>query len=151
MRLAFDNQAHYTDFSAAYQLYLNRCRDGNPVDEKTYRRVLKAYCKMMAERLEEDGMVDLPNELGMLSVANIRRRGRWADGKFVGYGGYDWKNNAPYNDLKTFGIVYLPKHGKGNLRCYGFVANRKLFQRMKEKYVSGASNWALMEFNDEMI
>lgn len=151
MRLAFDNQAHYTDFAAGYQLYLNRCRNGNPLDEKTYRRVLKMYCKCIAKHLQNAGMADLPNGLGTIAVANIRRNGRWKDGKMIGHGGYDWKNRAPYDTLKTFGIVYLPKHGKGNLRCYGFVANRRLFKAMKEKYLSGDSGWTLMEYNDEMV
>jgi hypothetical protein len=54
--------------------------------------------------------------------------------------------------LKAFGMVYLPRRGKNaNLRSYGFVANRALFKRMKNKWNCGFNDWKPIEFNDEMI
>ena len=84
MKLAFNNEAKYTDFAPGYELYLRRNRTGNPVDEATYRRVLKAYCKMMAERLQNDGIVDLPCGLGSICAALIRKKAQYRNGKFDG-------------------------------------------------------------------
>ncbi len=151
MKLAFSNEAKYTDFTPGYELYLKRNRTGNPVDEATYRRVLKAYCKMMAERLQNDGIVDLPCGLGSICAALIRKKAQYRNGKFDGYGAMDWKTGKRDGKLKAFGLVFLPKHEKGSLRSYGFVGNRKLFQRMKEMYSGYECPWTLIEFNDEMI
>lgn len=152
MRFAFDNMAHYTDFSAGYKLYQNRARHCEPVTESIYRKVIKDYCKMIAEELKETGFVSLPSDLGVISTAILTRKPQYRGKKFVGYGRKNWNTGEYDGSLKTFGIVYLPRHGKNdNLRCYGFVANRRLFKDIKEKYESGTSFISPVDFKDEMI
>lgn len=153
MKLAFNGKAHYTDFDKGYELYVSRSRKGECFDKKTYNRVIRLYCKKMAERLLDDGFVDLPAGLGMITAAEITRKPQYRGKTFVGYGKMDWKTGHRDGKLKTFGMVYLPRRGgrKENLRSYGYVANRALFKKMKSKYDSPGCSWALMEFNDEMI
>ena len=151
MRLLFKGEGRFADFAPAYELYLRRKRSGNPLDETMYRRVLKAYCRRLALRLEEDGMVDLPCELGSIGTALIGKRYVYRNGKYVGYGAFDYKKWEYDGNLKAFGVAYLPKHGNDSLRCFGFVANRNLFQRMKKKYMESQCSWIPMDFNIEMI
>lgn len=151
MKLAFSGEARFADFQPAYELYLRRERKGSPVDEPTYRRVLKAYCKRLAERLEEQGMVDLPCGLGTIAAASITKKAMYRDGKFDGYGAMDWKTGRRDGKLKAFGLVFLAGRGKGSLRSFGFVANRRLFQRMKSKSEEYGCPWTTIEFNDRMI
>ncbi len=152
MKLAFNGHAHYTDFADGYQLYVNRSRKGQCVDKKTYNRIVRMYCSILAERLQENGIVDLPNEMGMIAAAEIRRKPQYRGKKFIGYGKYDYKKGHYDGIIKTFGLVFLPRRErKQNMRCYGFVANRVLFKRMKEKYESGLCLWQPIQFNDEMI
>ena len=150
MRLAFSGKGRYTDFSDAYSLYLKRSKTGNVMDEKMYRRVIKDYCHALADRLLRDGMADVPG-LGTITAATITRKAQYRGDKYIGYGGIDRTTGRFDGKLKTFGIVFLPQRGrKQNLRCYGFVANRRLFRKMKEKHENG-SGWALIDFKDEMI
>jgi hypothetical protein len=150
MKLAFSGQARYTDFSDGYALYLKRSKKGNVLDEAMYRRVVKEYCQTAAERLIEDSMVDLP-EIGTITAVSLIRKAQYRGDKFIGYGAKDWKTGRYDGKLKTFGLVLMPKsRRKQNLRCYGFVANRKLFKRMKKIYDSGR-HWPLIDFNDKMI
>ena len=151
MRLAFSGEARYADCTEGYKLYMKRARKECLVNDATYKKVLKAYCRRLSERLKQNGMVDLPCGLGMVSTTIHTRRPMYRDGKFDGYGMMDWKTGARDGKLKVFGIAFLPKHGKGSLRCYGFVANRKLFQAMKEKYNGDDCQWVPIEFNNEMI
>lgn len=110
------------------------------------------YCSMLADRLQENGIVDLPNEMGMIVAAEIRRKPQYRGKKFIGYGKYDYEKGHYDGTIKTFGLVFLPKRAKKqNMRCYGFVANRVLFKKMKEKFKSGLSQWKPIQFNDEMI
>lgn len=150
-RLAFHDKGKYTDFNAGYELYCKRCKK-EPVDFKTYKNVVRAYCKHIAERLESDGMVDLPSSLGTLVVSDIRRKPQYRGKKFVGFGKVDWKAGHYDGSNKAVGVVYLPRRDKtNNLRCFGFVANRRLFYRIKEKLESGLCAWKPMEFNETMI
>lgn len=152
MRLAFDNKGHYPDLSEGYALYIRRCRERKPIGRKDYSRVVKAYCRLLAKRLEAEGAVDMPKELGTLTAARLTRKPQYRGKRFVGYGKMDWTTGRYDGKLKTFGIVYLPKHGKNdNLRCLGFVANRSLFKRMKSRYENEECSWSLLDFNDDMI
>lgn len=152
MKLAFNGQAHYTDFSRGYEIYLRRERKEERQDEATYRRVVKAYCRILAERLVENGIVDLPGDMGSIAAAIITRKPQYRGKKFIGYGKMDWKKGHYDGKLKTFGMVYLPRRGKNkNLRSYGFVANRRLFKNMKDKYNSNDCRWMPIEFEEEMI
>ena len=152
MRLAFDNQAHYADFSEGYKTYLKRTKVDKPVDEKTYKRIVKAYCKRLAQRFEEDGMIDLPCEMGTVTTAILTRRPQYRGKKFIGFGKKDWTTGLYDGTLKTFGIVFLPNRKVSqNLRCFGFVTNRRLFKKMKELNDGTGKKWTPVVFNDEMV
>ena len=153
MKLAFSGQGRYPDLKSGYALYVHRNRTRKPMDEKTYNRVVKRFCAYLADLLEENGCVDLPCELGTVSTAVITRKPRYRYGEFVGFGAKNWKTGEYDGNLKAFGVVYLPKHDdkKQDLRCYGFVANRKLFQRLKAKYIGYECPWTPLNFNDKMI
>jgi len=147
MKLAFSGQAHYPDLDAGFELYEKRAKTRLCVDKKTYRRIIKMYCRKLAKRLETDGMIDLPSDLGSIMTAVIRRKPQYRGDKFVGFGKMDWESGHYDGTYKTFGLVFLPNRTKSqNLRCYGYVANRQLFKRVKELYKG-----AVLDFNDNMI
>lgn len=152
MKLAFSGEAHYPDFSEGYQLYVKRSKKGTYFDSKTYNRVIRKYCNILADRLCEQGMVDLPGELGSIFAAMITKKPQYRGKQFIGYGAMDWEKGHYDGKLKAFGLVFLPKRTKnGNLRCFGFVANRQLFKRMKAIYNSDDRNWKPLDFKNEMI
>lgn len=152
MKLAFSGKGTYPDLSDGYALYAGRSRDKGSMDEKTYNRIVKAYCKILAERLLKDGMVDLPARLGSLSAATITRKGQYRGDKFIGFGKMDWEKGHYDGKLKTFGVVFLPNRSKSQcLRSYGFVTNRQLFKRMKARSEEFPCPWAMIKFSDEMI
>lgn len=152
MKLAFNSQARYTDFSDGYKLYIARSRKGESVDETMYKRIIRKYCSRLAEHLQEYGIIDLPNEMGSIAVAEITRRPQYRGKQFIGYGKMDWKKGHYDGTLKSFGFVFLPKRNKKqNLRCYGFVANRELYKKMKDIYQAPHCSWHPIVFNDEMI
>lgn len=152
MKLAFDSLAKYTDFSKSYEQYSKRSRRGLTFDESTYKRVIREYCHILSDRLFENGFVDLPKDMGSISAAVIRRKPQYRGKKFVGFGGLDYATGIRDGKYKTFGIVYLPKHERNaNLRCLGFVANKRLFRKMRERYLESDNNWHPVEFTEEMI
>ena len=152
MKLAFSGEARYPNFTDGYRLYSKRVRKGSLVGFSAYCKVVRMYCASLAERLCKDGMVDLPAGLGMITVASFTRKPRYREGKFVGYGMYDWDTKKYNGNPKAFGLVYLPNRNRSeNLRCYGFVANRKLYKRMKSMYDNDYKSWTPLEFNDDMI
>ena len=152
MKLAFHGQAKYADMSDGYDLYRRRTRTNEPVPLHIYTAVVKEYCRMMAEDLEKEGMVDLPVGLGTIAAVRIFRRPQFRGKKFVGYGKFDWKKGHYDGEPWAFGLAYLPRRTKTqNLRCYGFVANRRLFKRMKELYEGYGCPWVPMEYGNEMI
>ena len=151
MKLAFNSKGHYTDFDKGYEIYLKRSRFGETLTSKEYRRVIRDYCKMLAERLKKNGIIDLPNEIGSIAACTITRKPQFRGDKFVGYGKMDWQKGHYDGTLKTFGICFLPRHGKHkNFRCFGFVANRQLFKEVKKIYEDGCE-WVPLQFKDEMI
>lgn len=151
-KLAFSGKGKYPDFEKGYTLYCKRKKKGEPVAETVYNNIVRDYCKTLADRLEKDGMVDLPKDTGTLFTAIFRRKPQYRGNKFVGYGKIN-RTTGNYDGSPTaFGIVFLPKRNKtNNLRCFGFVANRRLFQRLKNSYVEQTCNWIPMQFNDKMI
>ena len=152
MKLAFSGQAHYSDLSKGYDLYVKRSRKDEYFDRETYNRVVRLYCRRLGERLGSDGIVDLPCDLGSLAAATITRKPQYRGDKFIGYGKMDWEKGHYDGQLKTFGIVYLPSRDRTqNLRCFGFVANRQLFKKVKGIYESDECGWRLLDFNDDMI
>lgn len=152
MKLAFSGEARYPDFKDGYELYLRRSRTRECVDEKTYNRVVKEYCRRLAERIDKEGIADLPCGLGAVAAVTLRRKPQYRGKRFVGYGKMNWKTGYRDGRPTAFGVAFLPSRERNqNLRCYGFVANRKLFKRMKERYDAGTNSWHPMELNDEMI
>lgn len=152
MKLAFSGDARYTSFDGGYDRYVKTSKTRKPVDKKDYKRVVRMYCEMLAKTLESEGIVDLPCDMGAIAAVMIKRKPIFMGKKFVGYGKKDWKNGGAYDDSrKAFGIAFLPRHINGNMRCYGFVANRKLFKKMKELSDSFICPWIPMTFTDEMI
>ena len=152
MKLAFSGEARYPKFDLGYELYSSRVRTRMPVSINSYKRIVKRYCASLAERLYNEGSVSLPMKLGTLSAAVIKRKPKYREGKFIGFGKKDWKTGNYDGTYKAFGIVFLPNRTKNpNLRCFGFVANRALFKRLKERYDGYDCPWVPLEFNDEMI
>ena len=151
MKLAFSGEARYPRYTEGYELYKKRTRSRECMDFDTYKRVIRRYCSGLGDRLVDEGMVDLPCGLGSITSAIFTRKAKYKDGRFLGYGkiGRDGKFDGT---LKAFGIVYMPRRDKNNnLRCYGFVTNRQLFKRVKNKYIGDECNWVPIEFKDEMI
>ena len=152
MRLAFSNKAKYPDFDSGYDLYAKRSRGRALISKDVYKRIIREYCLGMSMRLLNDGMVDIPGNIGTLYAAVIGRKPVYRDGKFVGYGKFDWATGRYDGERDAFGVVFLPNRRKTpNLRCYGFVANRRLFKKMKWLYESDYCPWVPIEFNDEII
>jgi hypothetical protein len=152
MKLAFSGQARYTDFAEAYDLYVKRSRSESHMDETMFHRVIRMYCGLLADALFKDGQVDLPCSMGTIAAAIITRKPQYRGKKFIGFGGRDYKNGGYDGKLKTFGLVYLPRHDKNkNLRCFGFVANRKLFKRIKRAYADETCSWSPITFDTKMI
>lgn len=151
MKLAFSGEARYPDTTEGYKLYVRRTKSRECIDKKTYDRIIRDYCRSLTERLLEDGMVDLP-ELGSVAAAMLRKKALYLGNKFIGYGKMDWKKGHYDGEPRAFGLVFLPNRRRSsNLRSFGFVANRKLFKRMKAVYLSDDCPWVPMEFEDEMI
>ena len=152
MKLAFNGQGRYADFRKGYELYVKRSKLGKCMSEEMYRKVVRSYCRMLADTLGDEGIVDLPGGLGSIAAATLTRKPQYRGKKFIGYGKYDWDKGHFDGKLKTFGMVFLPRRERTqNLRCYGFVANRRLFQKIKEKAIGFGCNWKPIEFNDEMV
>lgn len=152
MKLAFSGQGHYSSFDDGYALYMKRDKSGAPLDKKTYKRIIRSYCKILAQRLLEDGVVDLPSRFGRIAAVRITKKPQYRGQRFVGYGAMDWKKGVYDGKLKTFGITYIPRRDRSqNMRCLGFVANRQLFKRVKSFFNEGSCGWDLMDFNEEMV
>lgn len=152
MKLAFNGQARYTEFDRAYNLYTKRSRKGTNVSSVMFRRVIRKYCSLLADALCKDGFVDLPCDMGSLFAATITRRPQYRGKKFIGFGGRDYRNGGYDGKLKTFGVVYLPRHDRNkNLRSFGFVANRGLFIDLKRISESDSCNWSPITFDKRMI
>lgn len=152
MKLAFTTKARYSDYSEGYARYKVAKHSKGCVSERTYHSVVRAYCKMLADSLLSDGMVDLPCEMGSIAVANILRKPQYRNNKFIGFGKWDWNTRAYDGQLKAFGIVFLPNRDTtNNLRSFGFVANRQLFRRIRAAWQNKEVAWVPVEFNDEMI
>ena len=152
MKLAFNGSAHYPDLSKGYERYKSRTKSDRPIDKRTYNRIIKSYCELIAQRLVDEGSADFPCGLGTVVAAVLTRKPQYRGDKFVGYGGWDWKNKQFDGKLKTFGIVFLPRWNRcQNLRCYGFVANRQLFNNVKQRFREYTCRWTAMNFNDDMI
>lgn len=151
MRLAFSGRGRYPDFAPGYALYGRRTRRRGALDMATYRRVVRAYCSALAGRLEREGSVELPCGMGTLMAARLTRRPQYRGKTFIGYGA-PGAHGVLDGTLKAFGVVFLPRRDSvAQLRCCGFVANRRLFRRMKEAYEDRRADWSPADFDDSMI
>lgn len=151
MKLAFNGQARYPDMEAGYNLYVRRAKSRPCVDRRMYNKVVKEYCKILAERLLQNGIADLPL-LGSIVAASMYRKPQYRGKQYVGYGKMNWKTGEYDGDPKAFGLVFLPDRNRSNnLRCFGFVANRQLFKKVKAYRDSDDCSWKPMEFDDDLI
>lgn len=152
MKLAFNRQGRYTDFSDGYALYQKRARGGKPVSLKDYVKIVKLYCKYAADQLLNDGIIDLPEQFGSIAAAILTRKAQFRGKKFIGYGKMDWTTGHYDGKLKAFGLVYLPRHDKNaNMRSFGFVANRRLFKKMKDIFQGDECDWSPLAFSEDLI
>lgn len=152
MKLAFSGEGRYTDYKSGYQLYVSRLRGREAMDFASYKRVVQMYCKSLSDELLDNGMIDLPSGIGTVAAVEITRKPQYRGKKFIGYGKMDWQKGHYDGSLKAFGIGFLPRRDKvQNLRSFGFVANRRLFKRMKERYNEDYCPWSLVPFNDSMV
>lgn len=152
MKLAFNGEARYPDFEKGYELYVKRSKSGETMSLKAYKRVIREYCKTLADTLYEEGYVELPAGLGAIAAVIIDRKPQYRGKKFIGYGKMDWKKGHYDGSNKAFGITFLPRRRKkDNLRCYGFVANRQLFKRVKSHSEDYQCKWRPLEFTNDMI
>lgn len=152
MKLAFNGKAKYTDFTPGYELYKKRTRSREVLPIAIYKRIVRAYCKLLSDRLIHEGNIDIPYCAGMIAAAEFTRRPQYRGKKFIGYGKKDWETGYYDGNLKAFGLAYLPVRGKNeNMRCYGFVANRKLFKKMQQAYEEYYREWEPVKFDDSMI
>ena len=130
---------------------MKRSRTDITLNFDTYKRIVRDYCKALASEICETGMIELPR-IGSLAVSLFRRKPRYRNNKFVGYGKYDWEKKEYDGSKNSFGVAFLPRHDKNNnLRCYGFVANRRLYQKLKEIYEKFDCPWVPLGFTNEMI
>lgn len=151
MKLAFNGEARYPDYSGGYDLYIRRARSKECVDNDTYKRIIRSYCRLLSDRLYSDGLVDIP-ELGSVATALIDRKPHYRGKVFLGFGSMDWKTGKYNGEYQAFGVVFLPdRRMSSNLRSFGFVTNRNLFKRMKKKYLSGEYDWVPIYYTEEMI
>ena len=152
MKLAFNGKAHYPNLEEGYALYAERTRKNGYLSKEQYNKVIKLYCSTLADRLLKEGMVDLPGDIGSICASIFDRKPQYRGKKFIGYGKMDYSTGFYDGIMRTFGIVFIPKRSKNaNLRSYGFVANRRLFKKVKSLYESDDCTWEPIEFNDEMI
>lgn len=152
MKLAFSGQARYPDYDDGYDLYVKRSRTNAYMSKESYKKVIRMYCKVLADRLYETGFIELPSGLGHVAVVTIDRKVKYFGDKRIGLGKMDWGKGRYDGSRKAFGITFLPRRrNKDNLRSYGFVANRRLFKKVKERSEDFTCNWKPLEFNDEMI
>lgn len=152
----FKGEARYPDLSNGYELYTHRSAT-TPKDrlltEEQYNKVVKLFCKEYADRLEEEGMVDLPCEIGSVVAVEVTKRPTFDPclGKYRTADNIDWAKTRQEGTIvrkdgrKTFGIAFVPRHtkGYGNFRCFGIRANKNLYKRMKKQYDSGTLEFYL--------
>ena len=152
MKLAFSGKGRYADYTKGYDLYVKRNRGGVDVDKATYARIVREYCRMLADDLLKNGIADMPCALGTIAAATLTRKPQYRGKHFIGYGKWDFAKRCYDGTLKAFGMVYLPRYGKiKNLRSLGFVANRQLFKKMKEQHQKDSCPWVPIDFEEDMI
>lgn len=146
----FDNKARRPSYDGGYAKYVGRCATTSKdkvLDKSSFVKVINAYCKMLAERLESEGTIDLPSNMGSIVAVSIRRKptydkraGKWRLRHGVDWESYRKDGEVKYKDDRyTFGFIYSPRREKGyeNLRCYGIRLNSRLYARMRKQYDAG--------------
>lgn len=138
----FEGKARRADYGPGYARYLSRCvktPKDRVLDDKAYGKVIQAYCQHLADTLENQGIIDLPSGMGSIVAVRIRLKPQYnkAMGKWF------TKGTNPH----SFGFIYTPRREKGyeNLRCYGYRANRRLYDRMRKKYDDGTLPFYLFD------
>lgn len=150
MKLAFSGYGRYAKYDDGYVLYCSRARSKDVVTKSQYMSIVKMYCKLIADEIEKTGFAELPY-IGNIMCAEIDRKPQYRGNKFIGYGKRDYSKGGEYDgSIKAFGVVYMPnRDATCNLRCLGFVANRRLFKKLKKHNTE--NEYMLVPFNDDMI
>lgn len=132
----FNGKALKPNFRAGYERYLRRCVK-TPKDRvlsfSQYVKSVRSYCKMLANRLEQEGTTDLPCGIGSVVAVSIRRKPIYdATAK-------KWRSKTRDNGPYAFGFIFSPRRdiGNGNLRCYGIRVNAQLYTRMRKRFNDG--------------
>ena len=146
----FKGEARYPDLESGYELYKRRSvktDKENLLDQVTYNRIVKQYCKELAGRLLEEGVVDLPNDIGCVAAVEVTKRATYdrRQKKYRSVGLVDWNATREAGEIvrkdgnKTLGFVFSPKRVKGhnNLRCFGIRANKALYKKVRAMYDEG--------------
>lgn len=146
----FDKKARIPDLRSGYERYVGRCantKKENILDYSTYRKIVDDYCGMLAQRLEQEGTIDLPCGIGSIVAVAMRRRptydkkaNRWRSSQAVNWKATKREGTVVYhNTPNTFGFILSPRREKGyeNFRCYGIRVNAKLYARMRKQYDDG--------------
>ena len=154
----FKNKSRYPDLSSGYELYCNRSvktPKDRILDRVLYNRIVKAFCKELADELEKDGIVDLPSDIGSVIAVGITKKPSYDVSlkKYRSADNVDWdatrKNGTVVrkDGNKTFGFVFQSKRvkGHGNFRCFGIRANKALYKRMRKCYDEGTLNFSLTD------
>lgn len=159
----FNGESHYPDMSDGYRIYLDRCRNTDKnliLTEKQYNNIVRMFCKSLASDIENNGMVDLPCDTGMIAAVRIQRTPKYIKNeKRYAYTAVDWNKTreerriVKTNEPETFGIAYIAKHTKKMVcsRCFGMRANKSLFKRMKKRYKDGELNFTISDINNYVI
>lgn len=148
--IPFKGEERYPDLKPGYELYSKRAYrtpEKNRLSEAEFSRIVKAYCKLLSERLVNEGFIELPYDIGAVAAVKIRRtpkfdpiRKSWRTADSI-----DWKETKKAgrivrkDEQETIGFAFVPKHAKGRdiFRCFGIRSNRMLYDKVKERYDSG--------------
>lgn len=160
----FKNQSRYPDLSKGFETYRNRSKntpEERIFDEVQYNRIVKKYCKMLSEVLQNEGIVDLPSDIGSIAAVSIKRKPLYnrKTKMFMTNDYIDWNETRKTGRIvrddnpNTFGFVFVPKHIKGheNFRCFGIRANKTLYQRMRKHYDTGTFDFYLADINTYQV
>lgn len=160
----FLGESRYPDLSKGYELYLHRSAK-TPKERilslQQYNRIVKSYCKALADKLEDEGITDLPSNIGSIAAVNIRKKPTY-DKTRKAYRPadlIDWDKTRETGGIVrkdcriTFGFVFVPKRIKGheNFRCFGIRANKALYKRMKKHYDAGTFNFYLADLETYLV
>lgn len=164
MRKLFNGEARYPDLDCSYDYYLSRRGESersSTLSREDFNRVVKMYCKSLAEDLCSTGSIDLPCDMGMIAAVRVKRKPVFntRTGKYTTGSSVDWDRTREEGKIvfgdgnDAFGFVFVPKWKKGNenLRCVGIRANKELYRKMKDMYNEGTLDFYLPDSDNFIV